>query len=152
MVESAQRRRQWAGRVVAGVLGVDGVAHLYWATGMTWPAGDQEALSRAVIGAEVSFAPSVVVPLALLLFGAASGVLAYAYGVGGRVSRAVACAVAGGLVVRGLAGVAWAGGMGEGAGPVFHWLNLVVYTPVCLGLGWLVARWIVLPRREASVR
>jgi hypothetical protein len=39
---------------------------------LTWPAPDQRALSLAVIGGVVSFAPRVVLPLALVLFSAAA--------------------------------------------------------------------------------
>ncbi|MFI9213162.1 DUF3995 domain-containing protein [Streptomyces sp. NPDC053253] len=138
MVDINARRRR-AGRAVAGLLAVDGLAHVYWATGLTWPAPDQRALSLAVIGAVVPFAPRVVVPLALVLFGAATAVLAGAYGRGGWVARLVSFGVAAGLLVRGLVGLAWAFGAGEGAGPVFHWLNLLLYTPLCLGFGWLAA-------------
>ncbi|MFE1550152.1 DUF3995 domain-containing protein [Streptomyces sp. NPDC058718] len=144
VVDINARRR--AGQAVAGLLAVDGLAHVYWATGLTWPAPDQRALSLAVIGAAVSFAPRVVLPLALVLFGAATAVLAGAYGRGGRVARLVSFGVAAGLLVRGLIGLAWALGAGDGAGPVFHWLNLLLYTPLCLGFGWLAATRLVAPR------
>ena len=47
--------------------------HVYWATGTTWPAGDERSLSLTVLNAQVSFSPGVVLPLAavhLLLAGA----------------------------------------------------------------------------------
>ncbi|OKI43596.1 hypothetical protein A6A28_20400 [Streptomyces sp. CB03578] len=138
MDETARRRR--TGVVVAAVLAADGLAHLYWATGLTWPAASERALSLAVIGLEVSFAPRVVLPLAALTLTAAGAVLAHAHGRGGRPARLVTGAVAGGLVVRGLAGLGWAAGLlGSPAGP-FRALNIAVYTPVCLGLGWAAAR------------
>ncbi|WP_225835168.1 DUF3995 domain-containing protein [Streptomyces sp. NK08204] len=140
--------RQRAGRAVAGLLAVDGLAHVYWATGLTWPAPDQRALSLAVIGAVVPFAPRVVLPLALVLFSATAAVLARAYGRGGRFAGLVSFAVAAGLLVRGLAGLVWALGIGNGAGPVFYWLNLLLYTPLCLGFGWSAATRLVTPRKE----
>ncbi|WP_415949671.1 DUF3995 domain-containing protein [Streptomyces sp. KLOTTS4A1] len=137
VVDLDARRR--AARAVACLLALDGLAHLYWATGVTWPANDERALSRAVVGAEVSFAPPVVLPLALMLFTAAAAVLARGYGRGGRLAGLVSYGVAAGLSVRALAGVAWAVGFLDDAGPAFHWLNLLLYTPVCLVFGWLVA-------------
>ncbi len=137
MVDVDARRR--AGRALAGLLALDGLAHLYWATGATWPAADERALSRAVIGRVVPFAPHVVLPLALVLFTAAAAVLARGYGRGGRIAHLVACGVAVGLTVRGIAGVAWATGLLDGAGTAFFWLNLLLYTPLCLGFGALAA-------------
>ncbi|MER7000026.1 alpha/beta fold hydrolase [Streptomyces sp. NPDC000410] len=149
MFDINARRR--AGRAVAGLLAVDGLAHVYWATGLTWPAPDQRALSLGVIGGVVSFAPHVVLPLALVLFSAAAAVLARAYGRGGRLAGLVSFAVAAGLLVRGLIGVAWALGVGDGAGPVFYWLNLLLYTPLCLGFGWLAATRLVTPRARRAL-
>ena len=72
---------------VAAVLAIDGMLHLYWATGSTWPARDARSLSYAVLGAEVPFTPPILLPLATLLFVAAAavyGVLVAAQaGVGG---------------------------------------------------------------------
>ncbi|WP_329381119.1 DUF3995 domain-containing protein [Streptomyces sp. NBC_01351] len=126
---------------VAGVLAIDGAVHLYWATGAVWPAADARALSFAVLGLEAPFTPRVVIPLAALLLTGAGAVLAYARGRGGRVARLVTGAVAAGLAVRGLAGVGWVAGVLESPadGP-FYVLNLLLYTPVCLGLAWAAAR------------
>ncbi len=102
--------------------------HIYWATGATWPAPDQRSLSRAVLGAEVSFAPQVVLPLAALHLLLAFAVL--------RCDRyALARLVVGGLVLglaaRAALGLVWAFG---DAGTAFYWLNLFIYTPACLAL------------------
>ncbi|MEU3721660.1 DUF3995 domain-containing protein [Streptomyces sp. NPDC031705] len=138
-MDGTARRR--AGIAVAGLLGADGLAHLYWATGATWPASGERALSLAVLGAEVSFGPRVVLPLAALTLTAGAGVLAHGYGRGGRLARAVTGAVAVGLGVRGLAGLGWAAGvLASPPGSPFHALNLAVYTPACLGFGWAAAR------------
>lgn len=153
MVDISTRQR--AGQAVAGLLALDGLAHVYWATGLTWPAPDQRALSLAVIGGVVSFAPRVVVPLALVLLGTAAAVLAGAYGRGGRftgrLAALVSFAVAAGLLVRGLVGLVWALGVGDGAGPVFYWLNLLLYTPLCLGFGWVAATRLVGPRARKAL-
>ncbi|MFJ8079352.1 DUF3995 domain-containing protein [Streptomyces sp. NPDC096205] len=133
-----------AGRAVAALLALDGLAHVYWATGATWPAADERTLSLAVLGTEVPFTAPVVLPLAALLFTSAAAVLGRATGRGGRrtrrLLRLVTLAVAAGLMLRGTAGIAWALGLGEDAGPVFHRLNLLLYTPVCLVFGLAAAR------------
>ncbi|WP_371678050.1 DUF3995 domain-containing protein [Streptomyces sp. NBC_01276] len=139
MDEDRSRRR--AGVAVAGLLAADGLAHLYWATGATWPAPDERTLSLAVLGTEVSFGPPVVLPLAALTLTAGTGVLAHAHGRGGRTTRTVTAAVAAGLAVRGLAGLGWAAGiLPSPPGSPFHALNLALYTPACLGFGWAAAR------------
>ncbi|MCY0929228.1 hypothetical protein OTB20_24115 [Streptomyces sp. H27-H1] len=53
------------------------MVHLYWATGATWPAPDEQALSLAVRGTAVSFGPPVVLPLAALTLTGAATVLAH---------------------------------------------------------------------------
>ncbi|WP_030302120.1 DUF3995 domain-containing protein [Streptomyces katrae] len=137
MNETARRR---TGIAVSGLLAADGLVHLYWATGRTWPAESERALSLAVLGTEVSFAPPVVLPLAALTLTAAAAVLGHAYGRGGRVTRLATGAVAAGLAVRGLAGLGWAAGLLDSPAGPFHGLNLFLYTPACLGFGWAAAR------------
>ncbi|MFD8146270.1 DUF3995 domain-containing protein [Streptomyces sp. NPDC059708] len=134
-------RRRRTGTALAALLAADGLAHLYWATGATWPAPDERALSLAVLGTEVSFGPPVVLPLAALTLTAGAAVLAHSRGRGGRATRAVTGAVAAGLAVRGLAGLGWAAGLlPSPPGSPFHTLNLALYTPACLGFGWAAAR------------
>ncbi|MFJ7271212.1 RNA polymerase sigma factor [Streptomyces sp. NPDC099050] len=99
------------GRALAALLAADGLVHLCWATGLTWPAPDARTLSLAVLGSEVSFGPPVVLPLAALTLTGAAAVLAHAHGRGGRPARLVTAAVAAGLAVRGLAGLGWAAGL-----------------------------------------
>ncbi|MFE5937657.1 alpha/beta fold hydrolase [Streptomyces sp. NPDC056470] len=141
--------RQRAGRALAVLFAVDGLAHLYWATGLTWPAPDERALSLAVLGGVVSFAPRVVLPLALLGLTTAALLFARGNGHGGWFAAAAAWAVSAGLLARGLLGLVWAFGVGDGAGPAFHWLNLMLYTPLCLGFGWVAATRLLgpLPRK-----
>jgi pimeloyl-ACP methyl ester carboxylesterase len=128
-----------AGTLVAAVLAVDSLAHLYWSTGLTWPAPDSRALSLAVLGFQVAFTPGVLLPLVALLFTAALVV-------GGRARlgrrhrlgwllQAGTVAVTAGLLVRALAGLVWACGIGVRTDTAFYWLNLLVYTPACLVLG-----------------
>ncbi|WP_330297929.1 DUF3995 domain-containing protein [Streptomyces sp. NBC_00503] len=134
--------RRRSGTALAALLAVDGLAHLYWATGRTWPAVDERALSLAVLGMQgVSFAPPVVLPLAALTLTGAAAVLAHAHGRGGRPTRLVTAAVATGLAVRGLAGLGWAAGLLDTPpDSPFATLNLALYTPACLGFGWAAAR------------
>jgi hypothetical protein len=134
-VEAFKVRRRAA--FVAAVLAVDGAMHAYWATGSTWPARNARSLSYAVLGADVPFTLPVVLPLAVLLFTVAAAV--YGRGRYGRAHRlgwvlhTATLAVAAGLLLRFLAGIGWA--FGIGAGGAFYWLNLLLYTPLCLVLG-----------------
>ncbi|MET9853945.1 DUF3995 domain-containing protein [Streptomyces sp. NPDC006450] len=142
-MKDTTRRR--TGRALAALLAADGLVHLYWATGLTWPAADERTLSLAVLGSEVSFGPPVVLPLAALTLTGAAAVLAHAHGRGSgpvrRAARLATAAVAAGLAVRGLAGLGWAAGLLDSPadGP-FRALNLALYTPACLGFGWAAVR------------
>lgn len=118
-------------RAVAAVHGVLALVHVYWATGATWPAGDQRSLSEAVLGQEVSFAPEVVLPLAALHLVLGAAVLASGRY---RVAKLVLGGLVVGLAVRAVAGLVWVLGIGADSGTAFYWLNLVVYTPACLVL------------------
>jgi 4,5:9,10-diseco-3-hydroxy-5,9,17-trioxoandrosta-1(10),2-diene-4-oate hydrolase len=149
-------RTDTAAAVVAAVLALDGLCHLYWATGAVWPAGDAQSLSRAVLGFEASFGPAVVLPLAIVLFGAALTVLGRArLGRGSRFGVLLhtgTLVLGGALTMRALAGVVWSLGIGVEVGAPFYWLNLFIYTPVCIGLAaatGVVARSVV-PHLEFS--
>ncbi|MGW1774747.1 DUF3995 domain-containing protein [Streptomyces sp. NPDC002104] len=142
MTHTTRRR---TGQALAALLAADGLVHLYWATGLTWPAPDERTLSLAVLGSEVSFGRPVVLPLAALTLTGAAAVLAHAHGRGSgpvrRAARLGTAAVAAGLAVRGLAGLGWAAGLlpAPQDGP-FRTLNLALYTPACLGFGWAAVR------------
>ncbi|WP_406304429.1 DUF3995 domain-containing protein [Streptomyces sp. NBC_00885] len=132
-----ETNRRTAARAVAAVLTADGLLHVLWATGSHWPADDTKALSYAVLGADVPFTPPVLLPLAAMLFTAAGLVTARARR-RGRLLQAATVAVACGTALRGLVGLGWAfglrAGLDEGAGDTFYWLNLALYTPLCLAL------------------
>ncbi|MFJ3581775.1 DUF3995 domain-containing protein [Streptomyces sp. NPDC090127] len=121
-----------AAALVASVLTVDAVLHLYWTTGATWPAADDTSLSLAVLGTEVPFTPPILLPLAALLLTAAAVVLAHARRPGDRLLRAGTLVVAAGLSLRGAAGIYWL--FSKETGAAFHWLNLLLYTPLCVVL------------------
>ncbi|RFU41840.1 alpha/beta fold hydrolase [Actinomadura logoneensis] len=146
MDDDPRRGRAVAGRAVAALPALDGVLHLYWTTGLTWPAPDDRSLSLAVLGGEVPFTPRVLLPLAALLLGTSAAVAVFARGSSGRRTHRlcglVAFGLAVGLLVRGLAGVVWACGVLDGSGSTFYWLNLLLYTPVCLAFG-TAAAWLV---------
>ncbi|MER6449465.1 DUF3995 domain-containing protein [Streptomyces venezuelae] len=118
-----------AAALVASVLVVDALLHLYWTTGATWPAADDGSLSQAVLGTEVPFTPPVLVPLVALLLTAAAVVLAHSRRPRHRLLRLGTLAVAAGLSSRALAGIYWV--FAKETGTPFHWLNLTVYTPLC---------------------
>ncbi|MEV7401542.1 DUF3995 domain-containing protein [Streptomyces sp. NPDC091267] len=150
--------RRAAALAVAAVLTADGLLHVLWSTGRTWPAGDAATLSYAVLGIDVPFAPPVVLPLAAVLFGGAALVTARAR-LGrahraGRLLQAGTLAVAGGTALRGLAGIGWAAGLRTGldaeAGDTFPLLNWTLYTPLCLLLAAAALR--VAAREETPAR
>lgn len=132
-----------AAELVASVLGVDAVFHLYWATGATWPAADSKGLSQAVLGTDVPFTPTVLLPLVVLLLTGAGLVLAHSRRPRRHLLlRLGTLAVASGLGLRTLAGVYWL--FAKESGTVFYWLNLALYTPLCATLAvaaFRVARW-----------
>jgi hypothetical protein len=117
-------------RIVAGVHVTLAVLHIYWATGATWPAGDEQSLSIAVLGMNVSFRPAVVLPLAALHLLLAGAVLT-----SGRwkLSKLVVAGLAAGLAVRAGAGLVWITGAVDSS-TTFYWLNLLLYTPLCITL------------------
>lgn len=127
-------------RAVSALLAVLALVHVYWATGLTWPASDERGLSLAVLGSAVSFGPSVVLPLAALEGLAALAVLARLRRRGGRTARLVTAAVAAGMLLRAAVGLVWIVIGRDGSGAVFPWLNALLYTPLCLVFGWAALR------------
>ncbi|WP_169731999.1 alpha/beta fold hydrolase [Glycomyces arizonensis] len=132
------RTRAAAGFAVAVLTG-DAVMHLLWSFGLTWPASSERTLSYLVLGFETSFAPRVVIPLAVANLVMAFAVWRRAAGGYeqrfGRLFQAVTVAVAIGVGVRALAGLVWITGAGTPTDyPAFYWANLLVYTPLCVAL------------------
>lgn len=130
-------------RLVAGVHVLLAAAHVYWATGATWPAADERALSMGVLGIDVSFAPSIVLPLAAFHLMLALAVLKVD---SSRTARAIVSLLVAGLAGRALLGLGCA--IGDEPGTAFYWLNLFFYTPACVGLLLLDVRLLRLVRRH----
>ncbi|WP_139415863.1 DUF3995 domain-containing protein [Agromyces laixinhei] len=135
MQDSARRR---AGTTVAAILLADAAAHVYWLTGATWPASNVRDLSLALLGAEFPFTPRVLIPLAVALCVGAASALVLSRRSGPRWVRipallvtATVCAATG---ARAILGVIWIAGIGIAGNDVLFWLNLVLYTPLCLVL------------------
>jgi hypothetical protein len=133
--------KELAGILVAVIFTLDGLMHLYWATGNIWPASDKRSLIQAVLNSEKTelLRSTILVPLACLLFGGALTVLARVHRLGmlGQLIPAPLLqqgilAVAAGLLLRALAGMGWALGRLPVKSRSFYWLNLLVYTPACL--------------------
>jgi hypothetical protein len=116
-------------RLVAGVHVLLAAVHVYWATGATWPAVDERALSMGVLGMDVSFAPRVVLPLAAFHLLLASAVMMVDRS---RMARVVVSLLVVGLAGRVLLGVGCA--IADDPGTAFYWLNLFLYTPACVAL------------------
>jgi hypothetical protein len=136
-----EQMKELSGIAVAAILAVDGLAHLYWATGNIWPAPDQRSLTQAVVNIANPqlLKPIILVPLACLLFGGALAVLARVYRLGilGQLIPAPLLqlsllAIAAFFLLRGLAGIGWALGLLAVKSRPFYWLNLIIYTPACL--------------------
>jgi hypothetical protein len=104
--------------------------HVYWATGATWPASDERSLSLTVLNAQVSFGPRVVLPLVALHLLLAGAILTTARW---RLSRLVVAGLVAGLVARAAVGLVWITGAVD-TGTAFYWLNLFLYTPLCVAL------------------
>jgi hypothetical protein len=140
-------------RMVAAAHAVLALLHVYWATGATWPAADTRSLSHAVLGAEVSFAPRVVLPLAALHLAAAVAVTIRATRARGTrgytLSHLVVLGLVVGVAARAALGVIWAFGIGTDTSSPFYWLNLLLYTP---GAVLLVLADLSILRRGASGR
>lgn len=117
-------------KLAAGAHILLAAAHVYWATGATWPAPDERSLSRAVLGGETSFAPQIVLPLAALHLLLALAVLRSDRSALARVAVAgLAC----GLAARATLGLVWTFAETD-SGTAFYWLNLLLYTPACVAL------------------
>jgi hypothetical protein len=135
----SENMKELAGVLIAVVLFLDGLLHIYWATGHIWPARNPKALSLAVLNIDISFATPGVFALACALLLGACVVLARVHALGGpgRLIPALLLqlgilAIAIGLLLRGLAGIVWILRPKISRSKLFYKLNLLAYTPVCL--------------------
>jgi hypothetical protein len=131
--------RKRAGIVVAAVLGVDCVMHIFWATtGSPWPATSGKSLSRGLLNADSAFRPGVLFPLAAILLVATlmvlmrAGVLRRFAAVPAWLPQLVTIGTGAAVLVRAIAGVVWIAGIDASTATPFYWLNLALYTPACL--------------------
>ncbi|WP_274649355.1 DUF3995 domain-containing protein [Paenibacillus humicola] len=133
--------KEIAGILIAAVLVLDGLLHVYWATGCIWPASDRLALSQAVLNSNKTrlFKPATLVPLACMLFLGALAVLVRlhliempgAYLPSWLLELAV-LAITAGFLMLGLAGIIRALGLVKSKSRLYYRLNLIVYMPACL--------------------
>jgi hypothetical protein len=132
------RRAGAASRTGAGLLAAAAALHVVWGTGSSWPAATRRGLADAVAGTEVFPDRAACFTVAAALAGAAGTV---AVGPDGPAGRAARACVAGGLAVRGVAGltgstrllVPWT------PSPRFVALDRRLHGPLCLVIAALVA-------------
>ncbi|MEU6788514.1 hypothetical protein ABZ912_55805 [Nonomuraea angiospora] len=132
---------------VAAVLLLDAFLHLSW---LVRPAADPRALSLAVLNFETPFTARILVPLIVVLIVAALSVIAVSRGRGGRLAKAVTLALGCGLLARAELGLAWAFGLGTDTGTPFYWLNLLLYTPLCVALAFATGAELSRKRAEGN--
>lgn len=133
----------WLAVLPAVVFAGLGALHAYWAVGGLWPGEDPESLGGIVLGG--SAGTRVPGPAACLAMFAALGagsltVLASAGWFGQTVqpiARLLALAGASVLTIRGVLGFFDTRLRPETGGSRFARLNLVFYSPLCLGLAAL---------------
>ncbi|MBO0779425.1 MAG: DUF3995 domain-containing protein [Ktedonobacteraceae bacterium] len=135
--------KAFAGILIAVVFALDGLLHLYWATGRVWPASDQLSLIQLVLNSNKTrlLRPRTLVSIAGILFLGALTALARVHrlGVLGQLMpepllQLGILVIATGLLLRGLAGIGWVFGWLAAKSALFYRLNLLVYTPLCLVL------------------
>lgn len=131
--------KERAGIIVAGVLGVDCVMHMFWATtGSSWPATTVKSLSRGLLNADFAFTPGVLFPLAAILLVATltvlmrAGLLRRFAAVPAWLPQLVTIGTGAAVLIRGIAGAVWIVGIDSSTATPFYWLNLFLYTPACL--------------------
>jgi hypothetical protein len=128
-----------ASRAGAGLLAGAAALHVLWGAGSSWPAATRRELADMVAGTEVFPDRTACFTVAAVLAGAAGTV---ASGPDGPVGRAARACIAGGLAVRGVAGltgstrhlVPWT------PSPRFVGLDRRFHGPLCLAIAVLVAR------------
>jgi hypothetical protein len=134
------------GPAAAGVLAGVAALHFAWARGASWPFADRERLAAAVDGVAVEDFPGTGITFAV------SGLLATAAGLvalqeRGRSARLGSAGVSAVLLGRGVVGLARPRLLPAGGRPPFRRLNALVYSPLCLLGGAVIARTVARPRR-----
>ena len=126
-----------AGTLFAVIAGLHGL----WATGITWPFGDKEALSETVFGAPASMFPSPAATMAVtvLLAAAAMLVTGRAGLWGARMPRWVFAAGTWALAAVLFLRAAFYGPAAIGSDAINRSWELALYTPLCLVLALLCA-------------
>lgn len=136
-----------AGTAGATVLGAIGAIHLAWAFGSTFPSADAQSLARMVVGGNTFPSKAASATVAGLLGVASTLVAARARPMtplGHQAPTVVTRpGVLGIAVVLGLRGAGGIVASALGVPPTtskFRWLNLVIYSPLCLGLAAAIVR------------
>lgn len=128
--------------MLAAVLALDGALHVYWSSGLTWPAADARTLSLALLGFAVPFTKGLLWALAALLWSSAALVLLHVRLRSGPsqsrrilhgTTAVVLIAVTSALLLRAVLGCWWCFAA-DGLDPSFYRLNLLLYTPGCVVL------------------
>ena len=128
--------------IVAGTLfGVIAALHGLWATGITWPFGDKEALSETVFGSPASTfpPPAATIVVTVLLAAAAMLVTGRAGLWGARMPRWVFAAGTWALAAVLFLRAAFYGPAAIGSDAINRSWELALYTPLCLVLALLCA-------------
>lgn len=130
----------------ATVLGAVGALHILWATGSTFPLGDQDAFSATFLGVDGLGSPGPAACLAVagaVTATACAAVVASQAPEGSRVghlARVGARTASGVLAARAVTGVAVSGFGLRATSSRFRTLDLTVYSPLCATLAVGLAR------------
>lgn len=132
----------------AAGLGAAAAVHVAWARGSTWPRDTDDELADLVVGKRPMPPRPASATVAVALTGAAGSVLVAGHTSGTGViavnARRLATAVAAGIGLRGVGGLAMAaaGGATSGldAAEEFRRMDLRFYSPLCVGLALGAAR------------
>jgi len=138
--------RTESARIVAGSLGAATLAgaaalHGLWGAGSTWPTDSPDELADLVVGRRPMPGRAACFTVAVLLTGAAVATAHATIGGGRSVrrSRTVATFASVALLARGLGGaVAEVAAIGHPT-PQFSRWNRLIYSPLCVVLGLLIA-------------
>ncbi len=128
--------------IVAGTLfGAIAALHGLWATGITWPFGDREALSETVFGSPAStFPPPAATIVVTVLFATAALLVTGRAGLwGARMPRWVFSAGTSALAAVLFLRAAFYGPAAIGSDAINRSWELALYTPLCLVLALLCA-------------